>query len=212
MKFINLNGPAFSGKDALAKEIAELVTVDNNVGIHVEFKGSLIDLAIRIAGINRELWDALYHRDYKEVPQPYFNVAGKQVSPRNWLIHISENVAKPLFGEDYFGVALAKRVKDIAKSMEMNGYTCTFISSDGGFVHESVPVVKAVNGDYTLIRLHRTDPRTGNKLTFEGDSRNYIYSENFPESARPKDFDVENVNGKLTETAKLIIKLSEGKE
>lgn len=208
MKVINLNGPAMSGKDALAKEICFNLH-GTEIGVHVEFKEMLIDIAIRTAGINRELWDALYHRDYKEVPQPYFVVAGKQVSPRNWLIHISEDVVKPVFGEAVFGEALAKKLIDVEKSLP--DYNVTFVISDGGFPDEAVPVMNAAGGNFNLIKLTRKNPETGKDLTFEGDSRRYLSPEDFGSEQKFNFFEVENVNGDLSGTARKIIKMTGGK-
>ena len=205
MKVINLNGPAMSGKDALAKEIC-LNLHGEEIGVHVEFKEMLIDIAIRTAGINRELWDALYHRDYKEVPQPYFIVAGKQVSARNWLIHISEDVVKPVFGESVFCDALSKKLVDIEQSLP--DYNVTFVISDGGFPDEAVPVINAAKGNFNLIKLTRKNQETGEYLNFDGDSRRYLSPEDFDPSLKFNYFEVENVNGDLSGTARKIIKLT----
>lgn len=205
---INLNGPAKSGKDALAQDILRSLPSSHYFGVHVEFKKLLVAVAIRSAGISRKLWDALYEREYKEVPQSFFVVNGKQVSARQWLIHTSETVMKPTFGEDVFGIALAKEIETIAASLEgsMPELQLVFVISDGGFVPESIPVVDLVApANYHLFRIHRKDPETGEYLNFDGDSRNYIRAEDFPDGSQPRDYDIENVNGDITWTVNQII-------
>lgn len=206
---INLNGPAKSGKDALAEEILLCLDPKKYFGFHVEFKELLVNAAVKAAGISRKLWDALYEREYKEVPQPYFVVNGKQVSARGWLIHISESVMKPLFGEDVFGIALAKKIKDLTDCMDLDE-KLVFVISDGGFVDESVPVVDLAGEDnYHLFRISRINEETGQYYTFVGDSRNYVYAHQFPKGSQPQDYEIQNKNGDLNGTAKAIIELME---
>ena len=82
-------------------------------------------------------------------------------SPRMCLQHVSENLAKPRYGSDIFGVkALAA-----AKAMEENGLEA-IVYSDGGFVEEIEYMAK--HYPTTVINVYRDG------YTFEGDSRDYV--------------------------------------
>ncbi|MCL6409130.1 hypothetical protein EXT70_26320, partial [Dickeya dadantii] len=113
MILVNLNGPAGCGKDALCDEIEQYVNTPGYEVIHMEFKELLFDIAIRSSGVSRKLWFALYEREYKERPCPYLQINGENVSPRDWMIHCSENIMKPTFGNDVFGKAFAAKLKKL---------------------------------------------------------------------------------------------------
>lgn len=80
------------------------------------------------------------------------------MSPREFMIWISEDVIKPKFGKDYFGVRFNQKVKECDAPV-----VCT----DGGFPDEIIALINAGN-EVKLCRLHRDG------FTFAGDSRNYI--------------------------------------
>jgi len=150
-KVIILNAPPSSGKDAAADWIVEKFDAQ-----HLRFKDQLYKVAAQIAGIPLSTMIAVSCRELKETPNPYFRVANQFVSPRQWLIHCSESVVKPLLGKEFFGKSLANSIeKDLV------------IVSDGGFSEELVPVLTAGHDIYVL-RIERKG------YTFEGDSRNYF--------------------------------------
>lgn len=82
-------------------------------------------------------------------------------SPREALIHVSENVIKPLFGQDIFG---RRAVEDIAVFPNV-----TF--SDCGFVAEAITLIDS----YPDAAIHLVEI-TADGCSFEGDSRSYIYN------------------------------------
>ena len=127
MNIVVLNSAPGGGKDTIASYI-----VNHVKGTYkAEVKALLFDLAIRMSGLNRETWFALYNdRRFKESPCPYLIVGGKQVSLREYLIHISEHVMKPLFGNDFFGKQSAQRLANLFEGNE------TVVFSDGGFIEE----------------------------------------------------------------------------
>ena len=79
-------------------------------------------------------------------------------SPRDAMIHMSENVLKPLFGKDVFGIMAAKSLEDGVN-----------IFSDGGFAEEVQCLLDEVGVDNFML-IHVT--RKG--CSFEGDSRDYV--------------------------------------
>lgn len=151
-KIIVMNAPAQSGKDCAADYVADKYSAQ-----HLRFKDELYKVAAMVAGISVEHMKLLAtERSVKEVPCCYFIVNSSWVSPRQWLIHVSENVVKPLLGKDFFGKQLAQSItSDLV------------VISDSGFESEIVPLLAA--GHYVcVIRIERDG------YTFEGDSRSYL--------------------------------------
>lgn len=168
-KIIVMNSCPNTGKDTAAEYIAEKYNAQ-----HLRFKDGLYKVAAMVAGIDIESmkWCAT-QRLIKETPQPYFIVNKLSVSPRQWLIHCSENVVKPLLGKDFFGKQLAQSItSDLV------------VVSDSGFESEIVPLITAGHDVY-VFRIERDG------YTFEGDSRSYLPATHFY-----KTFLVEN-NGTL---------------
>lgn len=151
-KVIILNAPPSSGKDIAADWIVAKYGAQ-----HLRFKDQLYRVAAQVAGIPLTRMVTLASdREYKEKPARFFRVGGKFVTPRQWLIHCSENIVKPLLGKDFFG-------KSLANSIESD----IVVVSDGGFPEELVPVLAAGHDVYVL-RIVRDG------YTFEGDSRKYF--------------------------------------
>ena len=151
-KVIILNAPPSSGKDVAAEWIVSKYNAQ-----HLRFKDQLYKVAAQVAGI--DLTRMVYlatERELKEKPAKFFRVNNKYVSPRQWLIHCSENIVKPLLGKDFFGRSL---VNSITEPL--------VIVSDGGFEEELLPLITAGHDIYVL-RIERDG------YTFELDSRNYF--------------------------------------
>ena len=149
-----LNGPAGCGKDTLAALVQPAA--------QVEFKDSLYYETAQYYGIYIDAFkEACADRERKEAP--YFCVQTFKrfsLSPRQMLIHVSEEVIKPEYGKGYFGEAAAR---------EWIGKCCPLIASDGGFPDEVLPITDTFGCDNVLvIRLHRDG------YNFVGDSRSYI--------------------------------------
>lgn len=153
-----LNAPKGVGKDELADHILNLGLADRKD----MFKHTLYAIAARAAGIPPEdFYDFVTlcnDRLLKEKPCKYFVLNGSCISPRQWLIHISESIVKPLTRATYFGETLASRVKETEKLV---------IVSDSGFIEEIKPLVD-LGHRVVVVRIHREG------YTFEGDSRKYI--------------------------------------
>lgn len=151
-KVLILNSCPNTGKDTAAEWIVQKYQAQ-----HLRFKDQLYKVAAQIAGISEERMIHLAtDRELKERSAKWFRVNGKFISPRQWLIHCSEKVVKPLLGDDFFGKSLA------------NSITEDFVVvSDGGFESEVLPLITAGHDVYVL-RIERDG------YTFEGDSRSYL--------------------------------------
>lgn len=203
MIVLNLNAPPQAGKDTLCELLEKKIDGDRFTVVHMEFKELLFDVAIRASGLSRKVWFSLYEREYKERPCPYLLVNGEQVSPRNWMIHCSENIMKPTFGEDVFGQAFVSKLKELHNNSQP-GKEVVVVVSDGGFIEESIPVVEFVNpANYFLVRIHRRKP-DGTEYDFTGDSRRYLYGQEFPAGLIPHAADILNEEGQAEKTAEKI--------
>jgi hypothetical protein len=145
-----LNGPPGCGKDTIANEIADVDYVEQ-----FEFKRALYTAVAAYFYVDAEAFEARHkNRDLKEVPHYWYNL-----STREMLIRVSEDIIKPLFGKQYFGRQAAECVARSSADL------CVF--SDGGFDEELLPLV-AAGFRVVVARLHRDD------FTFDGDSRDYL--------------------------------------
>lgn len=191
MDIIVLNAPPLSGKDFICKYLC-----DGQPNIHhEEVKELLFEVAVRTAGISRDLWDAMYTRRYKEVPSPYLIIDGVNVSPRQWMIHCSESVIKPLFGNSAFGSAAVEKLKK-----KYDAHEDVVVFSDGGFKEEIAALsayAASTGGNFFLARIHRKGYDWGN------DSRSWLSLEENGIGGHEKDFN--NEEGKLEECAESIL-------
>lgn len=152
-KVIILNGPAGCGKDTLAMALVEMGFAKGASS----FKNPMFNIAMAALGPDayREFLDGYDDRARKEKPEGFLN----GLSRRQFMIAISEQFIKPVFGDDYFGKYLAGNLPDGNE---------VFVVSDGGFASEVTPII-AAGHDVRIVRLHRDG------YTFEGDSRGYLY-------------------------------------
>ena len=175
-KVIILNGPPGSGKDTIADAMkSERVA-------HLEVKAKLFSQAIEMSGIRSYHWFPRYYdRKLKETP---WDLLGG-LSQREFLIKISEEWVKPIFGKNYYGVVAGKA----AENELLYGNNVVF--SDGGF-QEEFDTIKSIVGDENilLVRLHREG------TSWEGDSRGYLKNSDW-------EVDIEN-NGTVEEVVEYI--------
>lgn len=161
MKIILFNGAPGSGKTESAGYF-----VDKYKSLEINFKEPLVDLTKRFYQFSDSEWEHLYTRDNKET---VVQEIGK--SPRQCLIHVSEEVIKPVFGKGVFGKIIADKIRNISYHS-----TNTIVCGDCGFIEEVYELVKefGIENIY-LVKLIRRG------RTFEGDSRKYIDSRMFPD-------------------------------
>lgn len=151
-----LSAPPSSGKDLAADYISSAYEAE-----HLRFKDSLYEWSAKFAGIStKSMVNLSTDRNTKETPNSAFRIADCWASPRQWLIHCSENIIKPLRGKSFFGDDVAERIR--------NSPNVRFVISDGGFIEELQPLLDEF--DVKVIHIHR------NGCTFDRDSRNWLPS------------------------------------
>ena len=153
----------FNAAPGGGKDVAAQACVEAFGGEHFEFKQKLFEIALSVANISPELWWRIYNNRSdpssanKESPLPILG----GLSQREFLIKISEEWVKPIFGETYFG--------DCASSAVLNSSSSNFFFSDSGFLPEAESLIKMV-GKHNILLVQIL--REG--YTFEGDSRDYL--------------------------------------
>ncbi len=152
MKYIIFNGPPGSGKDEAC------FFLKTNYGFkHLQFKDQLFIETTKYYNVSLDWFlDGYDNRNIKETPANELN----GLSRRDALIHVSEDIIKPKFGKDYFGVKTAEVIDGVS----------SYCFSDGGFVEEVRPLINTVGQEnICIVQLIR------NGCSFSSDSRNYIY-------------------------------------
>lgn len=147
---IILNGPPNCGKDTLADAL-----VDKDLAVKLQFKERLYTETAHYFGVDLSHFKYLAtNRATKEKYIPMLDC-----TPREALIHVSEDIIKPAKGNDFFGVALSRTVLH-------RPWAPAFVVSDGGFEDELVPLHDV--GKVVVVHVVRDG------CTFEGDSRTYL--------------------------------------
>lgn len=151
---IILNGPPGCGKDTLAKGL------DYHGFKQYAMKEELYTATAKYFGFPLEFFRELAtNRLTKDVAQDGLVIGDDLITPRQALIMLSEDILKPLYGNNYFGDMTAKAIrKDLASHA---------VISDGGFAEEVVPIQELFKRTI-IIRLYREG------FTFENDSRGYL--------------------------------------
>lgn len=202
-----LNGAPFSGKDTASNILLELF----GEGKQLNFKDALYRETAKFFGIDlTDFIKAATNRDTKDSPSSnLFNPAANifirfllmllsfirpvGFSPRQALIHVSENIIKPEFGKAFFGNQLAMSIADSIEDF--------FFVADSGFIDEIKPLIES-GYDVKVIRIHRTG------CTFEGDSRKLLTNEELDELGVDV-VDLSN-NGTLEELKENLLELATG--
>lgn len=171
------NGPPGCGKDTLANM---LVKDGQCVFTKHQFKDALYEHTARHFEVDL---DKFIHYARDRILKDTASLAGLGGrTPRQALIHVSEDIYKPREGSDYFGKVEAARVRQRARDM---GGTVTIVYPDGGFADEVI----AIEPEFDLlvyIRLHRDG------FDFSADSRDYVH---LPDSEVLKSFDFQLTDG-----------------
>lgn len=165
MTVLLLNGPPKVGKDEVAKYLAGKYQTFH----HEAYARNLKTLTHNFIGrpdLNKLSWEQLDQLKDRPVQVKWQPLFAEQKTLRQWYIHVSENIMKPQFGNQVFGVWLAN---DILEKHANNHWRHTFAISDSGFreEYEALRNVLGREHKYVLIRLYRDGK------TFEGDSRSY---------------------------------------
>ena len=158
-QIIILNAPPRSGKDELAKYLAQKHTHFHQFSFADELK----KLAHRLYNTPDQAPEA--YEAFKDQPMTEF----MGLTPRQAYTRLAEDYIKPNHGKDFFGLQLILTIKAI-KHHDDN----VFVISDGGFVEELEPLL--MNFDphlFTIVQLYRQG------CTFDNDSRHYFSAERF---------------------------------
>ena len=180
-----LNGPPGCGKDTIANEIiahGPLLPRYISPFVKHQFKDALYEHTAKHFEVGL---DEFIHFASDRVLKDSTSLAGLGGrTPRQALIHVSEDIYKPRHGDDYFGKVEAYRVCEHKRRL---GGSINVIYPDGGFESEIPPIEPEFDG-VLIIRLHRDG------FDFTGDSRNYL---NLPNTETRQTVDEYLVDGKI---------------
>jgi hypothetical protein len=152
------NGPPGSGKDEAASLFKEVFGFGN-----LSFKYQLFKETINHFEVDKAWFMEGYDdREVKEKKE----FALKEMSRREAMIHVSEDIVKPKNGKDYFGRMVAEEIED-GKS---------YAIADGGFIEELEPIIEKL-GEENIVLVQIT--REGHD--FSTDSRRYFDGKLFKE-------------------------------
>lgn len=156
---IFLNGPPSCGKDYLADRLVE----SNRLGIHkYKFADTLKRMAHEISGLVDVAPD--YFEKVKDEPNtrmPFSPEKGRNLTPREFYIELSEMILKPRFGKDFFGRVMRNRLIEA-------GDSGVIVFSDSGFLEEATPVIDHIGAENCIV-FHIY----ANGCDFRADSRSY---------------------------------------
>ncbi|AWN08625.1 putative deoxynucleoside monophosphate kinase [Erwinia phage Faunus] len=187
-----LNGPPGCGKDTIANEIVSQERIDN-LGwprfVKHQFKDALYEHTAEHFQVDLDKF--IHFASDRELKDSRTLAGLGERTPRQALIHVSEEVYKPRYGNDYFGKVEASRVSEHKGNL---GGIINVIYPDGGFESE-IPPVESEFDACLIIRLHRDG------FDFKGDSRNYI---NLPNTETRKTVDVHILENEIELGVKLI--------
>lgn len=163
-QIIIFNSPPNAGKDTAALVLQQYLGA-SEVNL-CSFKKPLIELALKVSGLSEIQWNEIYTRELKEQKDYRLRIRDIAVSPRQYLIWLSETVIKPVFGKGFFGEQAAKQVEE--------GKINVF--SDGGFMEELEALIDTTiqmdscnqHPDVTVVRIEREG------CSFKNDSRGYL--------------------------------------
>ncbi len=179
LKVILFNAPPRAGKGISASCLSSHIIDKGRIACIREFKDELIKITSAGLGIpvdqfldgyDEKTYDYLNRKSYYVSTKvqlstewwkdmPLYRINNKLYSKREALIHFSEVVIKPSFGEDAFGKALVS-------TLPKEGVVCI---ADGGFPQELQPVIDYVGAEnVTVVRIFREG------CSFANDSRDYL--------------------------------------
>lgn len=165
-KIILFNAPPRAGKD-LASEICASAFGASRLA----FKDKLFEIALMVSEMDEDLWWDIYGNEAEGKPNkesPLEQLGG--LSQRQFLIKISEEWVKPVFGKKYFGEAAKQSVENLLMWAEKP--LITF--SDSGFIEEARVLLDAYGREnVALVRIYRLG------CSYKGDSRAYLVGDEF---------------------------------
>jgi hypothetical protein len=159
-----LNGPPGSGKDTIGEALHKAAV---EIGMYTwlkSFKHFLYKEAYKLVHKKDLEYDQFLHlcqhRLLKNLPMDLLY----GLSPRQFLIHVSEKIIKPTYGSDFFGHKAKKSIEKIKVEQEK-----LFIFTDGGFESEINVLSSLPDEQILVVHIYRTG------CDFSGDSRDYVF-------------------------------------
>jgi len=155
-RIILFNGPPGCGKDTAASIISKHLP---NLVYQYKMALPLKEACHKLLGLQGTLEEL---EPLKEQPVRFPLVdPEKTMRLRDFYIHISENVMKPLYGKRVFGQLAVEYLRQCHQAVAT--------ISDSGFYDEAMPIIEYFGVEHVLlVRLHRPGK------TFAGDSRSYV--------------------------------------
>lgn len=165
-KFFLLNGPPYCGKDSLANAV---VSTDRNSFVKASFVFPIKEATKAFFGLTMDevkyLESAPQIKDATQAD--FFGRSWRQVN-----IDFAEKFAKLIYGKEFAGELLAKRV---VKQFSHTTVMPNIIISDCGFNEEIQPLIKEFGAENVkVIKIARPGS------DYSKDSRNYVNSESMP--------------------------------
>lgn len=150
-RFIILNGPPYSGKSTIARELSSYLREKHIPTVSDSFAAPMKHFIATALG-----------EQYAVLPKdaPRAELAGYSV--REFLIDLSENYIKPHYGDGAYGRWLYHRIG------RLNPAPTFVIADDGGFIEEFDALSGGNRKRIVLIKITRP------KHDFSNDSRNYL--------------------------------------
>jgi len=172
-QIIILNGPPRSGKDEIGHYLATAYDF-----FQIKFAQPLRDAA----------YVFFDHEDIDEFKAMTFQ---NDKTGRDWMIGLSEQITKPIFGDDFFGVKAAQRVSQLERSR--------IVVTDAGFQTEVNAFIKTLreseSGHYTFEVWHVE--REG--CDYANDSRGRIWIKSSVPMVVENDGSIEGLKAKVDE-------------
>lgn len=190
-KFVLLNGPKRSGKDTVGKLIGQALNRDHYRS--QIFDDPILDnppvavfsIADDLKELTHEIFGLPYGADHyekvKDEVSDDFITAHGPISPRAAYIYVSENIMKPLFGEDVFSERYIRKCEMQYPKSRM------VVNTSLGFQAELVALARMVSPqNIMVIRVHREG------YDFTGDSRSWVHAR---ETSEIRQMDIQNIEG-----------------
>lgn len=187
-----LNGPPGCGKDTIAAKFVETLRFRK-----LQFKDFLYAETARHFEVDLDKFIHFASDRSLKDSKSLAGLGGR--TPREALIHISEDILKPRFGSDFIGKCEVARLESMPWDSNLPLYV---VYPDGGFADE----VNAVDSFYDVVivcRLHRSG------YDFSGDSRSYLY---LPDTQKRLSFDVSLKEGEVQQAVSEISSIIEEAE
>lgn len=165
-KVVFLNGPPKCGKDTIATHLVPYFAFQKmkQAAPLKRAVAGLLDMTVEAVERHKDAEFQILRHEQRG-PDGSHGTPSYDYGPpdtiRGLLIHISEKLLKPLYGNTFFG-------RIAARELQRSSYSLIIIT-DTGFDDECDPIIRAVGKSNTiLLRIHRAN------CTFEGDSRSYL--------------------------------------